>query len=186
MKGSTWRGGWGCNSRRWVGHGWDSRGCGGRWGWAPRCMLACVALLAFSACTPLRSTLKPPYVIGGVAYDEKGIQAYASARCSEKDAGTLQPPHAFTTDGCSLWPNGAWKECCVVHDLSYWCGGPEKRSIADRNLQACVAAKSSRTNAFLMHLGVRAGGSRWWPFPWRWGYGYSWPYRKVPVKPDDH
>jgi hypothetical protein len=144
-----------------------------------RFIISCGLLLACAACTPLRSTLKPPYLIQGVVLDEQGMQAYAAAHCSENDGQPALPlpPHPFTTDGCSLWPNGTWQECCVVHDVSYWCGGPEKRKIADRNLEACVASRSSRANAFLMHLGVRAGGSRWWPFPWRWGYGYPWPDR---------
>jgi hypothetical protein len=37
-------------------------------------------------------------------------------------AGT--PTRAFLTDGCSWWPDGAWQECCVTHEIAYWCGGP--------------------------------------------------------------
>ena len=140
-------------------------------------VLVCVLPLACVACTPVRSTLRPPYLIGGVVYDERGLQQYAESQCARKTGGA--PPHEFTTDGCSLWPRGSWEECCVVHDMVYWCGGPdEARRKADRRLRSCAKDRSSGVNALLMYLGVRIGGSRWWPFPWRWGYGYSWPYRE--------
>lgn len=142
-------------------------------------LLVCAICLLCSACTPLRSRLKPPYLINDAVYDEAAVQTYAAAQCAGHEGDGVIPPHPFTTDGCSMWPDGTWRECCVVHDVSYWCGGPEKRSIADRNLQACVRRKSTRANAFFMYLGVRLGGYRWWPFPWRWGYGYPWPYRQA-------
>ena len=33
-----------------------------------------------------------------------------------------KPPHPFTTDGCSMWPDDGWAQCCVEHDFAYWCG----------------------------------------------------------------
>ena len=35
----------------------------------------------------------------------------------------------FTSDGCSLFPDGdikdraLWCDCCLAHDISYWRGG---------------------------------------------------------------
>src|SRR5207253_6016060 len=60
----------------------------------------CVLLLACVACTPVRSTLRPPYLVGGVVYDERGLQQYAESQCARETGGA--PPHEFTTDGCSL------------------------------------------------------------------------------------
>ncbi len=144
--------------------------------------VACALLLAWAcaACTPMRSTIKPPYTIAGHTFDETGLQQYAAAACKDSEGHAQHPPFAFTTDGCSLWPDGGWRECCVVHDVSYWCGGPSARIEADHNLRACVAEHSSSANAFFMYAGVRLGGARWLPFPWRWGYGYRWP--GVPVR----
>jgi hypothetical protein len=132
--------------------------------------------LAAAGCTPTRSSIKPPYVIGGKSYSEPEIKLLALERCAAAQPGAALPPHEFTTDGCSLWRDAQWRECCIAHDIEYWCGGTLRRD-ADRNLRACVRVNgSSKTNAALMYGGVRIGGARWWPFPWRWGYGYSWPH----------
>jgi hypothetical protein len=103
------------------------------------------------------------------------LLAGASAICS---AGDLKP---FTTDGCSAFPDGtpndrtAWAKCCIAHDLSYWKGGTYgEREEADRALENCVGGIGEPEIAELMRAGVRAGGSPYWPTPFRWGYG--WPY----------
>lgn len=92
--------------------------------------------------------------------------------------GELRP---FTTDGCSLFPEGTpeqqvlWLGCCVEHDLAYWRGGTrDEREHADARLQQCVAGVGEPRVAELMLKGVRVGGSPYWPTPFRWGYG--WPY----------
>ena len=92
--------------------------------------------------------------------------------------GTLRP---FTTDGCSLFPNGTaenktlWLQCCIEHDRSYWLGGTRaERSAADKQLQQCVEQLDRKWVAQAMRDGVRVGGSPWWPTSFRWGYG--WPY----------
>lgn len=41
-------------------------------------------------------------------------------------------------------------------------------------LETCVTNEGSPLLAKLMYAGVRLGGSRWFPLPWRWGYGYPW------------
>lgn len=91
---------------------------------------------------------------------------------------TVQP---FSSDGCSAFPDGTlanpkeWLQCCRQHDLVYWRGGTEReRQTADRELQECVAATGQTEVSFTMLLGVRIGGSPWWPTSFRWGYG--WPY----------
>ena len=91
---------------------------------------------------------------------------------------TLQP---FSSDGCSAFPDGTlanpkeWLQCCRQHDLAYWRGGTEEeRQAADRELQECVAATGQTEISYTMLLGVRIGGSPWWPTSFRWGYG--WPY----------
>jgi hypothetical protein len=88
---------------------------------------------------------------------------------------------AFTTDGCSDFPDGTlehktlWLDCCIAHDVAYWLGGTEaQRTTADNNLKACVALVGQPEIAVLMLAGVRVGGSPYWLTPYRWGYG--WPY----------
>ena len=93
-------------------------------------------------------------------------------------ADTLRP---FTTDGCSLFPNGTtenknlWLQCCTEHDRAYWLGGTYKeRRAADNQLKQCVSGLDRKFIAKAMKIGVRVGGSPWWPTSFRWGYG--WPY----------
>ncbi len=93
-------------------------------------------------------------------------------------ADSLAP---FTSDGCSLFPDGTlsqqnlWLDCCIQHDLDYWKGGTRaERLAADKALERCVETVGAPEIAALMHSGVRAGGSPWWPTGYHWGYG--WPY----------
>lgn len=94
-------------------------------------------------------------------------------------ADELKP---FTTDGCSVFPDGTfeqtslWVDCCIRHDLAYWKGGSrEDRRVADEVLKQCVANIGEPEIAQLMEAGVRAGGSPYFPTPYRWGYGWSYP-----------
>lgn len=87
---------------------------------------------------------------------------------------------AFTTDGCSLFPDGTfsnqqlWQACCTRHDIRYWQGGTwQQRQQADRELQACVAKMGQPGIANIMLGGVRVGGSPFWPTSYRWGYGWG-------------
>jgi hypothetical protein len=106
----------------------------------------------------------------------RALEERAQAGCVARSSGAL-PPHAFTTDGCSAWPDGHWQLCCVEHDVAYWCGGGiETRRAADIALRTCVTQRGSPMIADLMYLGVRLGGMPWLPFPWRWGYGWDWPH----------
>ncbi len=89
--------------------------------------------------------------------------------------------HEFTTDGCSLFPDGdgvapqRWRDCCVNHDVAYWRGGSvNERQRADSGLRACVLERSGRPAlATLMYCGVRLGGTPWLPTGFRWAYGWG-------------
>jgi hypothetical protein len=100
-----------------------------------------------------------------------------------------RPPHTaelvpFTSDGCSLFPDGTfkdrdkWCDCCQNHDLAYWQGGSaDERKQADATLHDCVMARTNDQRlAETMYLGARAGGHPGFPTWYRWGYG--WPYEK--------
>lgn len=89
----------------------------------------------------------------------------------------------FTSDGCSAFPEGTWKQkqlwlkCCTAHDFAYWQGGTYKQRLAaDEALKECVADVGEPEIALLMLAGVRVGGSPFFPTEFRWGYG--WPYLK--------
>jgi hypothetical protein len=130
-----------------------------------------LAVVALSGCTPLRHHLEPYRDDQAAAH---ALETHASQVCVARRGATDQPPHAFTTDGCSMWPNGTWTQCCVEHDIAYWCGGSaEDREGADSTLRQCVNENRSACLGTMMYLGVRAGGIPWQPFPWRWGYGWT-------------
>lgn len=84
-------------------------------------------------------------------------------------------PVNFKSDGCSWFPDGNYRECCVQHDLAYFKGGNWKqRWRADKKLFRCIAAKRGfqyKLLASLMWSGVRVGGVHWLPTPFRWGFG---------------
>ncbi len=96
--------------------------------------------------------------------------------------GTAKSLTPFSSDGCSLFPDGwptqpdLWLDCCVEHDIAYWQGGTsDQRLMADVELKRCVARVTG--DAILadnMFLGVRFGGHPIFPNWYRWGYG--WPY----------
>lgn len=104
-----------------------------------------------------------------------------SACCGGRVRHTAQLA-PFTSDGCSLFPDGTlkdrfrWCECCLSHDLVYWQGGSaEERKLADVALRVCVLLRTdNRVLAETMYLGTRAGGHPAFPTWYRWGYG--WPY----------
>lgn len=82
---------------------------------------------------------------------------------------------AFTTDGCTLFFDGTWRDCCVRHDWVYWQGGSAvDRVYADRTLRACITAYThNRVLGTVMYGAVRMGGVPYVATPWRWGYGWS-------------
>ena len=98
-----------------------------------------------------------------------------SAACP---AAELRP---FSSDGCSLFPDGSikdpgqWCSCCFLHDIAYWQGGSsEDRLRADLALRDCVARRTGDTAlAVVMYDGVRTGGHPAFPTWYRWGYGWK-------------
>jgi len=92
------------------------------------------------------------------------------------------PLAVFSSDGCSLFPDGTFKErnkwcvCCQEHDIAYWQGGTaEQRQQTDETLRACVVERTGDEKlGEAMYLGVRSGGHPVFPTWYRWGYG--WPY----------
>ncbi len=148
---------------------------------AKKHVLVAMAAAVVAGCTTLESHMSiVPYTKNKTLRNV--LEQAAEAYCQKKRAGTssatsaTQPDLIFTTDGCTRWPDDSWVECCIVHDIAYWCGGSEQdRKGADRDLQLCVNRKAAMIGN-VMYPGVRAAGSPWLPTPWRWGYGWSeWP-----------
>ena len=99
--------------------------------------------------------------------------------CTFASSQNLAP---FSTDGCSAFADGTstqkqlWLACCIRHDFYYWQGGTaKKRVIADHELHQCVVDLGQPSIARLMLLGVRIGGSPYFPSSFRWGYGWPFP-----------
>lgn len=103
----------------------------------------------------------------------------------------------FVSDGCSGYMSWAWAALtgrptpwegyCVQHDLRYWSGGRGAvfvdrepvctRAEADYALRLGIERSGHPVWAWLCWVAVRAGGSRWLPFAWRWSYRDRWPGR---------
>ena len=79
-------------------------------------------------------------------------------------------PWDIDNPGCTLWFEGWWHECCVVHDYFYADGGTaEERKAADFDLYYCVKAKGGPART--MCVAVRTTGWFFWRFRFktRWG-----------------
>lgn len=148
-------------------------------------------LLGAVGCLSGCTTLVPHTSIEPYIKDKQkrnAIELIAETYCREKRLapGSSQPEqvpnYIFTTDGCSRWPDDSWLICCVVHDISYWCGGSaEDRKEADALLMQCASSKVSLMGDIL-YAAVRLGGVPWLPTPWRWGYGWDdWPRGYEPI-----
>lgn len=87
----------------------------------------------------------------------------------------VEPTANYTGDGCTLFPDGNYRECCYLHDLDYFRGGTGKeRKASDKRLYRCVRSKKGWQNeiaAPLMLFGVRLFGDSWLRAPFSWGFG---------------
>ncbi len=102
----------------------------------------------------------------------------ARERCAARGFPAAEPTEPFLTDGCTGWSDDVIHECCIVHDMEYWCGGSrEDRRQADSRLHECVEAVYGEWPGpilgWIMEVGVTAGGSPTLPLYWRWGYGHE-------------
>lgn len=84
-------------------------------------------------------------------------------------------PSDFKSDGCSLFPDGNYRACCVEHDKDYYFGGSgAERKASDKRLYKCVKATRGWQNklaAPIMWIGVRTLGVSFLPTSFRWGFG---------------
>lgn len=127
----------------------------------------------FIGCTHKLHTISPYNIDKNIA---KKLENRAQEHCSAKHGKENVPLHKFKTDGCSIFPDSSWLECCVEHDINYWCGGNSiEREKADEELRSCLIKKEAPILSDIAYWGVRVGASPWLPFPWRWGYGWDWP-----------
>lgn len=98
----------------------------------------------------------------------------AFAQSDSKSAAKPIPAN-YKSDGCTWFPDGDYRDCCVAHDDAYYTGGSwKKRLQADKRLYVCVANKEGAYHkiiAPLMWLGVRVGGVSFLPTSFRWGFG---------------
>ena len=88
------------------------------------------------------------------------------------------------SDGCTLWPDGDYRGCCVVHDEAYALGGSWlDRLKANLALSKCVARAGGKTGrlprrvastaghwllAPVMFVGTQVAGSFLWPYHFKW------------------
>ena len=142
--------------------------------------VAGLVILSFQlqGCSTSQISIEGPYFPNALTKEELII--FAKNKCKRHDIPN-NLPRPFTTDGCSHYPDGSiggdneWRECCLIHDMEYWCGGTrDERRKSDENLKQCVAKKGFPEQGKIMRWGTTIGGSPAYPFPWRWGYGWPW------------
>jgi hypothetical protein len=135
-----------------------------------RALPVLTAGLALAGCAPKLHTVEPYRSDPAAA---AALEARAAERCAARTAPPA-PDEGFVTDGCSVWFDGSWVECCIEHDATYWCGGPRpERAESDRDLRACVDQTAPTGLAWLTWLGTRIGGHPLFPLHYRWGFGRS-------------
>lgn len=104
------------------------------------------------------------------------IGAFAQSVSDSTSKTAIVVPANFKSDGCSMFPDGGYRDCCVEHDKAYFNGGTRRqRRAADGLLFKCVAGQKGwwhRTFiAPMMWAGVRIGGVAFLPTSFRWGFG---------------
>ena len=140
--------------------------------------LILIFLVTIYGCSPKVFSIEGPYTRQN--FSAAQLSDMAAQSCDQKPEDPTESIVPFTSDGCSVVPDGvwgddAWRECCVLHDVQYWCGGSSAdRLQSDRQMQQCIAEKGYPFTGEIMYLGVRMGGHPVWPAPWRWGYGWPW------------
>ena len=136
------------------------------------CIISALCLVVVG-CTPAAHTIRP---YSDDPAKARSIEQEAEKACRAIRKGSFAGIARFATDGCTLYPDGEWVDCCVRHDIAYWCGGSARdRENSDTELRSCVAEKGFPKNGWLMYWGTRIGAHPLLPFPWRWGYGWQWP-----------
>lgn len=80
----------------------------------------------------------------------------------------------FVSDGCSMFPDWDYVECCIEHDRAYFMWWEwEERLKADEIFYNCIQAKWEIYHQALapsMFIWVRLWGSPVYPTPYRWWY----------------
>jgi hypothetical protein len=129
------------------------------------CVLSCILSCTLSCATVPRVPEAP-------TPEEQPLVDHAHAWCAAAGYPAGVPPRSFTTDSCTGWIDGDLHECCVEHDVAYWCGGSvEGRLEADRSFRACAEERTPGQSG-LVYYSVRMWGVPWLPTSWRWGYGH--------------
>ena len=115
-----------------------------------------------------------------------GLLSLGTFAQSDSASTAKKVPENFKSDGCSMFFDGCYRDCCVEHDKAYYFGGSRKeRRNADKLLFKCIARKKGwwhKVVAPLVWAGVRVGGVGFLPTPFRWGFGQK-KAKKTPDPP---
>jgi hypothetical protein len=107
----------------------------------------------------------------------RGVLAMFGLTATVGGPAPTGPPaiRAFTSNGCSVFPEGDAFACCYVHDMAYWQGGTASdRRRADLALHQCVASVTGNyVESGLMYGAVSLFGLPGVPTRVRWGYGWG-------------
>ncbi|MDQ3634844.1 MAG: hypothetical protein M3405_10115 [Acidobacteriota bacterium] len=106
------------------------------------------------------------------------LLAQTTQSSNNKDAKKTkitEVPPDYKSDGCTFFPDGNYRDCCVAHDKDYYKGGScKERRASDGRLYSCIKNKKGWKNKLIapvIWVGVRVFGASILPTSFRWGFG---------------
>ncbi len=100
------------------------------------------------------------------------LPIFGLSQVTENKPVLLEAPADFVGDGCTMFPDGDYRDCCQAHDRDYYRGGTKaERKASDKRLEQCVRDKGHKFLSKMIYFGVRIGGVPWLPTSFRWGFG---------------
>lgn len=92
----------------------------------------------------------------------------------KRPGAPLKPWSAKMSNGCTLFPQGNWRSCCVKHDRKYYYGGTRMMKLrADLDLMKCIAHKGHPIMGLIAFIGITLFGGPYWTHKARWNRGHK-------------
>ena len=101
-----------------------------------------VAAALGMGCNKPTATIRTVVVL---PHNEIELQKFATERCLIR-RGDMRyvPSRKYVNNICTDWPDGGKRDCCIIRDIDYWCGGSDTDQInTDKSLLNCMIQHAS-------------------------------------------